>query len=635
MDEFCVGTIVWASARNDIFWPGKVVEISDPVESSKQAVTVNFFIEDSYEDIKNAKKLFQWNCERQQEFIEKGRGTLKDVERKIEFNKAVAEADDLFLSQEKNAAGGNSNGKVSPSVKSRCVTDQKGKAKLSKSRKMEITATRRSPRNLMTNGNSHDRLASSTENERKDMKLNSTQCNGRHRTCFPAEYQENRTKTNGEVSAGDCCPKMQHSDYSARHQDFREKTASETDLNVSASLGRNRGKQPIKRRFNEEDSASYTRLICAKKSRKGEQHGVANNNSFETTSVKSKLGEDMERDKSIVNSSHETVPESGETSDEELFKESFSPKKEENKFSVDDIVWAKFYREPYWPAVIKKVNEKTKTNPKKKYVVKFLGWTDCLFKIQPNKLVHFACNAKQRSEFMGMKMGNEELQGMFDKALVQAEDFMNRKGLGKGFEDEKDEEHFQIFEDDDAENGEESDVKKAPNVPPSTSLSECRKSLRARKPVSKYSNILSYIRQAKPILKDILSGTKHSNRHETYTRGRVSEKNLLKKQSGFGPVADETLREGIMDLLMDFYREFCGRVDLTYISDVWLPEAIIQSISKMDNVDTAMAEEKFRAGFKDAVSYDEVFQLITKLKQRKSTAEKNEEILGCTERAAS
>ena len=130
---------------------------------------------------------------------------------------------------------------MSPSVKSRCVTDQKGKAKLSKSRKIEITATRRSPRNLMTNGNSHDRLASNTENERTDMKLNSTQCNGRHRTCFPAEYQETRTNTNGEVSAGDCCPKMQHSDYSATRQDFQEKTASETDLNVSASLGRNRG----------------------------------------------------------------------------------------------------------------------------------------------------------------------------------------------------------------------------------------------------------------------------------------------------------------------------------------------------------------------------------------------------------
>ena len=27
-----------------------------------------------------------------------------------------------------------------------------------------------------------------------------------------------------------------------------------------------------------------------------------------------------------------------------------------------------------------------------------------------------------------------------------------------------------------------------------------------------------------------------------------------------------------MDLLMGFYREFRGAVDLTYISDVWLPE---------------------------------------------------------------
>lgn len=60
---------------------------------------------------------------------------------------------------------------------------------------------------------------------------------------------------------------------------------------------------------------------------------MVNNNSFETTSVKSKLGEGIERDKSIVNSSHETVPESGETSDEELFKESFSPKKEESKLN--------------------------------------------------------------------------------------------------------------------------------------------------------------------------------------------------------------------------------------------------------------------------------------------------------------
>lgn len=60
---------------------------------------------------------------------------------------------------------------------------------------------------------------------------------------------------------------------------------------------------------------------------------MVNNNSLENSPVKRKLDEGMERDKSIVNSSHETVPESGETSDEELFKESFSPKKEESKLN--------------------------------------------------------------------------------------------------------------------------------------------------------------------------------------------------------------------------------------------------------------------------------------------------------------
>lgn len=233
----------------------------------------------------------------------------------------------------------------------------------------------------MTNGNSHDRLASSTENERMDMKLNSAQRNGRQRRCFPAEYEESRTKTNGEVSAADRCPKMQHSEHSETHQDCQEgvvkqKTVSEIDLNLSASLGKRRGgrkscpvnsrtsftcetlsfqgngfsqalsnnntnnnyyysspqgQRPIKRRLIGEDSALHTGV---KKSKQCEQHGVVKNNSFENAPVTSKLEEGMECDKDIVNSIQETVPESGDTSDEELLKESFSPKKQESKFKV-------------------------------------------------------------------------------------------------------------------------------------------------------------------------------------------------------------------------------------------------------------------------------------------------------------
>ena len=31
-------------------------------------------------------------------------------------------------------------------------------------------------------------------------------------------------------------------------------------------------------------------------------------------------------------------------------------------------------------------------------------------------------------------------------------------------------------------------------------------------------------------------------------------------------------REEIMDLLLEFYKELKGTVDITYVSDVWLPE---------------------------------------------------------------
>jgi len=42
-------------------------------------------------------------------------------------------------------------------------------------------------------------------------------------------------------------------------------------------------------------------------------------------------------------------------------------------------------------------------------------------------------------------------------------------------------------------------------------------------------------------LKQILTGTKPSERHATFTSGRVSEKNNLKRRAGFGPIADEDL----------------------------------------------------------------------------------------------
>ncbi|XP_068740202.1 PWWP domain-containing DNA repair factor 3A-like isoform X1 [Montipora capricornis] len=688
MDQFDVGSIVWASARGDIFWPGKVVDLNkDTMASSKQVngVTVNFFIEDSYELIRTANKMLPWNCEKQQRFIEKGRA-LKNLERKVEFNKALAKADMLFSLQRKE------NEKGSPK-KIRRRGSLKKKEKLNTTGKSEIHFRRRSPRQLRTNGDSQGYLVLSDANGLKEPRSKdtndciSTLGNVGQVKCLPAAFDEAGTNKNGDVTTEGPHSKRQRTECGERMIKSeltkcvgKRKTASDSVLHVSASTGtgkkRDRRKShPVpaktamssqrqcvqsnvlspghcdsktssqrkctsKRKLLQEGTVSYKKSTASKEAKRCEQNNYGNSTGtvlIKNSTDAKELHEGVSCDKSTVDSCQETVTESGDSSDNELFLEPFLPNHQDKKFSIGDIVWAKFNREPYWPAVIKKVTGKRKTDTK--FLVKFLAWNDCLFKIQPSKLVHFACNESQRSEFMGVKMYTEELQGMFQEALFQAEDFLNRKGLGKGLDDDEiDEEQCRIFEEEvlDSENdGKESDVSQTATLPqtPSTSLSECRKSLRARKPVSKYSNIVSYIRQSKPMLKEILNGSKPSERHQIYTSGRVSEKDNLKRRSGFGPIADGNVRDEVMNMLNDYYQELRGTSGVSYVADVWLPEAIIWSISEIDHVDHQRAEKIFQEGFEHAVTNDEVLQLTTKLKQRKPSAETREERLKCAERA--
>lgn len=135
------------------------------------------------------------------------------------------------------------------------------------------------------------------------------------------------------------------------------------------------------------------------------------------------------------------------------------------------------------------------------------------------------------------------------------------------------------------------------------------------------------------MLKEILSGSKPSERHAIYTSGRVSEKDNLRRRSGFGPIADENVRDEVMNMLKDYYQELQGTSGISYVADVWLPEAIIWSISEIDHVDHQRAEKIFQHGFEHAVTNDEVLQLTTKLKQRKPSAETREERLKYAERA--
>ncbi|KAJ7385406.1 nucleosome binding [Desmophyllum pertusum] len=245
------------------------------------------------------------------------------------------------------------------------------------------------------------------------------------------------------------------------------------------------------------------------------------------------------------------------------------------------------------------------------------------------------------------KLNNKYLEA-FEEAVIQAEDLLTRKGLGKSLEEEELDEDLEIVEEPE-EAAEQEDLPQQPSPCLNVgNLCEQRNHDRThialvlhfglKNPpfivqVSKYSNILSYIRQAKSTLKQILNGTKPSERHKIYTCGRVSERDQLKHRAGFGPIGDENLGDEIMTLLLKFHNEFTGNKDLSYVADVWLPEAIIWSIQKIDHVDRERAEKMFLKGSSYAVSAAEVKELNTKLKQRKLSSEETKERIEKAERA--
>lgn len=147
--------------------------------------------------------------------------------------------------------------------------------------------------------------------------------------------------------------------------------------------------------------------------------------------------------------------------------------------------------------------------------------------------------------------------------------------------------------------------------------SERRRSYRTKRQVSQYGDMLSYIRQAKPILKQILDGKRSSERHMTFMSGTTNERNQLKHRAGFGPIGNEAVRTQIMDRLVEFSREIKGNtLGISYVSEVWLPEAIIWSIQEINHVNRERAEEMFLEGSKSTVTNAEVEEFKSTLKKK-------------------
>ncbi|XP_048583773.1 uncharacterized protein LOC5517775 isoform X2 [Nematostella vectensis] len=268
---------------------------------------------------------------------------------------------------------------------------------------------------------------------------------------------------------------------------------------------------------------------------------------------------------------------SEESSDDDLME---GPLSSPSKVSLElnDVVWAKLGREPFWPAQIKRVQGK-KSNCKR--YVKFIGYSSQTY-IAVRQLEPFSTDKREQFIEEGEKFCREK----FKKALIDAEDIVRKKDYQLvDFQDVSntlipDMSHFSA---ETMKNDEEGDT-----TP--------RKSSRQRKQVCQYSlDILPYIRQSKPILRQIFEGKKYSERHDIFRNGSQKQRDKLKRRSGFGPVTDDDVQHDIMEMLREFYQELDDNrfAETSYVSDVMLPEAMIAAIHFRDGLSLMRAEEMY------------------------------------------
>ena len=203
----------------------------------------------------------------------------------------------------------------------------KKKEKLNTTGKPEIHFRRRSPRQLRTNGDSQGYLVLSDANGLKEPRSKdtndciSTLGNVGQVKCLPAEFDEAGKNKNGDVTTEGPHSKRQRTECGERMIKSeltkcvgKRKTASDSVLHVSASTGT--GKKRDRRK---------SHPVPAKTAMASQRQSVQSNVLYK------ELHEGVSCDKSTVDSCQETVTESGDSSDNELFLEPFLPSHQDSK----------------------------------------------------------------------------------------------------------------------------------------------------------------------------------------------------------------------------------------------------------------------------------------------------------------
>ncbi|XP_022102970.1 PWWP domain-containing protein MUM1-like [Acanthaster planci] len=295
------------------------------------------------------------------------------------------------------------------------------------------------------------------------------------------------------------------------------------------------------------------------------------------------------------------------------------------------MVWAKSRGFPHWPAVLQKVF----SNNKKAWV-NYLDKTYQRVQVSLKSMAPFF--GPSRSQYIEIGKSSKFSQE-FLESMKMAEDYLIKQGLGKSAESSN-----QSFSLDFGKSASPTasprkmplsrqtspdrshDTESSADLPTSTNndvstdeeicighpigstcydavdkddpaLIERRKAWKCME-----NRLLKYIHRdtTKNHLLDIYHGKYKCERQRLFKSDRQADRLALRTMAGQGPITDEELLSELTNFLRDLYVENCMECkedipNASYITEVWLPEAIIFAIQKTRRVVRHTAEELFHS----------------------------------------
>ncbi|XP_071794734.1 PWWP domain-containing DNA repair factor 3A-like isoform X2 [Asterias amurensis] len=332
--------------------------------------------------------------------------------------------------------------------------------------------------------------------------------------------------------------------------------------------------------------------------------------------------------------------EDSESSGDEELPAIFDPSAPESKvkeLAPGTVVWAKSKGWAHWPAVLHKFY----FNNKKAWVTYFDGGNQRL-QVSSRSLVPFS--GPNRSKYLDLGRQHKHNTG-FETAIERADDYLIKRGLGKSsdcntsfyseldtsFQSPPTSPHsetqcpispFRIPASHDAmssdqtaipdgirENLLSSDEELRVGFPiqnncPSKTEEKLQEDpsviQRQKRWIRTQNRLLKYIltKKTKEHLLAIYKGQTNSERHSLFGSKLSSDRQKLRALAGLGPITGEEQQSNLTDFLSELYKNHCMKCQedlpsLAYITEVWLPEAVIFAIQKTRRIDRVKAEDLF------------------------------------------